>query len=448
MFDPLQVIGLPMTADTNIVTLDASAFQKLASKFEEGLSGSAITPMDRLQISQFLTRVWSRHLNNAEFRILDHIIDRTVRWGRPTFTSTHETILNGNEHFAGVNMSMRTYERALSNLVKRGMVFRKRHQTGVTLSLNLRWMPENEEMSLPIPKRKQSGPAIVAEQNRHSGGTLYRNGSSRKENVLVASDDGVGKSEEKSLAEIIAEKTAEFEKNKSARIEKAKKKKIPNATDFYAIWKMAVADHHEGLAVPDPTIKQAGIVNKAIKRYGTGSPTLLELAEWAVANWSAILSRRFAKMENLPEKPTINWFLSEGILAAMADFYASGELSKVRRRRRGPNKQAEIERLMATGLSHEEAVLQVAEDTAKRDLRREMQNSQRVADQKLAEARAAEDRAKAPRWTGPHPDSPAERDRRRVEAQQRIAEATPDEKITNLPTWEEIQQRRAAGEFK
>lgn len=124
------------------------------AKFLNGQRGKDITPLDRIQIIQHISRKWRRHLSLAELSIVTYIADRSIMWGYPTFKASYKNIIEGNEEYAGIGIKIAALKNNFRVLQKRGIITRQRGRNNVTIGLNLSWAPEND--MIPIPKRKQN----------------------------------------------------------------------------------------------------------------------------------------------------------------------------------------------------------------------------------------------------------------------------------------------------
>jgi hypothetical protein len=125
-----------------------------------------LSVIERLSVTQLLSRKWRRFLSDSQFKVLSYIVDRTVGWGRGWFSASYDNILIGTSSYAGVGVSRATLYRCLSSLEELGAVRRFKIGSRVRIYINLTWCPmdkptddtsDDTSPSIPVPKRLRSG---------------------------------------------------------------------------------------------------------------------------------------------------------------------------------------------------------------------------------------------------------------------------------------------------
>lgn len=119
---------------------------ELASKHVQ--AGVDIPAVERLQFFQTLSRHWRRYLTPSELSLALYIVDRSIGWGKPSFSACVDNILYGNKEFAGLGMSRRSYFRAVKSLQAKGMIVRRGSRERTSFRINMGWKPE--ETCAPI----------------------------------------------------------------------------------------------------------------------------------------------------------------------------------------------------------------------------------------------------------------------------------------------------------
>lgn len=130
---------------------------------------TAITLLDRATARQYIDRNWMADLTRSQWKIVCHVFDRTLAWGRAECAISVTEFTDGSGTYTrGTGLSDRTVYRVLSQLVKLG-VLRKTERPGrkTIYGLNLTWgteppapepqtRPQSEDAALmPLPPSKR-----------------------------------------------------------------------------------------------------------------------------------------------------------------------------------------------------------------------------------------------------------------------------------------------------
>lgn len=106
--------------------------------------------LERLVLRQHIDRHWSRCLTPPEFKIVSHIYDRTIAWGRVIEEISIREFVSGRTNYtSGTGMSESTVHRAIISAEKKGAVGRQVN-TGFRsyYGLMFRWIGPQEN---PFP---------------------------------------------------------------------------------------------------------------------------------------------------------------------------------------------------------------------------------------------------------------------------------------------------------
>ena len=128
----------------------------------------APTLVDKIQVYQWLSRAWSRHLANQETCAVLYLVDRTIGWGRDTFTAPTENILTGTEEYASIGLSRRLYFLVMASLEEKGIITRRVYRGRSQITLNVDWLENKEIQMLPIPKRMKTGGRNLSSSAAHA----------------------------------------------------------------------------------------------------------------------------------------------------------------------------------------------------------------------------------------------------------------------------------------
>ncbi|KIC18508.1 hypothetical protein [Leisingera sp. ANG-DT] len=130
---------------SNVLLFLPNAPLRVAEKFERGLSGNEITPLDRNQCHGYFFRVWRRFLCPSQYTIVKYISDRTIMVGQDRFADTWANIFEGSEDHRPLGLDLMTTLEALNDLREHGVV----ETYGIACDdrllgclINLRWSPE------------------------------------------------------------------------------------------------------------------------------------------------------------------------------------------------------------------------------------------------------------------------------------------------------------------
>lgn len=116
--------------------------QKAVAKIEKKMKARvAVSPLEKLLVYQYLSRVWRRHLTVQELSVAFYVLDRSVGWGTSFFVASSANVLHGTDDYSGVGLPDRTYFRTLKSMEDVGLLFRKRTHDRTLVGLDLGFAP-------------------------------------------------------------------------------------------------------------------------------------------------------------------------------------------------------------------------------------------------------------------------------------------------------------------
>lgn len=149
---------------------------------------TALSLLDRTTARQHLDRVWMAELTKSQWKIVCHVFDRTIAWGRAECAISVPEFAGGSGSYTrGTGLGQSTIYRLLGELVKLGVLTKTERPGRKTIyGLNLKWgtepssgeppvTPESEEpaqMPLPPSKRQhaQASPVAMPSRKAKTGG--------------------------------------------------------------------------------------------------------------------------------------------------------------------------------------------------------------------------------------------------------------------------------------
>lgn len=344
----------------------------------------------KIEYSQLVIRKWPGHLTLAEFAVLAQIMDRTIGWGRRETYITTSAMLDGDDIYGRLNMSRSTLFRALADLEKKGFICRRRDRKvkdRVHYSVNTDWRPGKAE---PVPEcvRATSRSAVPQchsdttpcqpDTTQCHSDTLYNSITPSVSNISIIPG---------ATAPVLsnpADRVREEERASAARNRSrlAAKTTIGQITErAEAAWRKALIDTFPEAGHVAWGVRQKAQIKHVAKNWA-GKVPFIDMIEWAVTNWTAIMSKQFRWMKKSPPPPVPAFAFFIRFIDGFAECHSENKLDAWLSRK----ERTEIEQAMARGQTYEQAVAKLAKSAAMHELREEM-------DLRDIKARARERRA-------------------------------------------------------
>lgn len=417
----------------------------------------------KLQVYQQLKRDFCKALSGSEYKVLSWIVDKAAGWGVPCITEVWGVMIARE-----TGQSLRTIRRALPALAEMGLIaynaIRNKH---TTIWLNIIW--ENGDPMLAQPKRLKNPPAETEDKGQddtYGWAISDKTAQEEKPNKHLPSvdeetipvDDADGwAGQEEVKEEAFASLRQEQQEYSAAIIEDLKKgervtakrnarrqktaEQYCNADNLEPQWNRLLESHYPELARPRWTGREKGIMRQIGKRWASNNRIIefTEFFDWCVVNWPAVIRQQFGWMTKSPPPrlPTLRFWFAH--YEAFFECYASGKLTKWMR---APDRDR-LEFLKARGMTHEQAIYEVAKEQATANLQDEMRATRKAASE--AERRAAENVKRVERlqqFGGTAPVHPKSAAAKRMMGVQPVAKPSDgvsldDLDASDIPAWEE-----------
>ena len=483
----------------SVVALKHMGAARVANKIK---TGQDIGPLEQALMVRDINRTWRRYCSSDELSLLIYVLDRSVGWGKRSFQASVENILTGNETYAPLELSRRTYFRAQNSLIEKQMLIKKRSRDYVVLGLNFDWTEEQ----LPAPVR-----VLGKAQKTNSGKKCQIDTSSGVNAALQKCPAGTQNSKSEKRKNIIPSPSAPeclsddfFPEEDQAQIPAAEKlqpevcnplqsvrdhldgvqagiearrkvktksirtkpKSKLNTTDLELVWKQAMCEKFPEQEHMAWSADQKKRIKPFMDRFHASvRGDLLKFARWSVINWQQVLHRN-KWMTSAPEFPSVNWWISSKVQDVFSRTRSEIEELKFE----NWITRTEWDRLKLAGFTDEEARQKIALRAAETRLRSQMRKIKENADRTLEVATARDERsarmdglaeqlAQSPaadlirfdahgKAVLPHPKSPrmqALRDeQRKAEADALLAKTKPSSgpaSAVPTETWEQMMER-------
>ncbi len=383
----------------------------------------------KVEVYERAIREWVGHITVNEFTVLMAIIDRTIAWGRTEAYFSTYALLEGDTLYAGLPLSRRTLFRSLSKLAEIGLIRRRRDRANaerVHFSVNLRWKPG----MVNLPKRLQGvesgchtgtsrcqcgtdqcqcGTVITVSPTVSPNDSLVRGLSPRP--AIESENPFPGKTERRpqpqtpsprqrtrmaSPAVLIREWVAQADAvSRAQRADEQASPRRPRAQATSAIiegaWRQAIIETFPHNIIPAWTVREKWQAKTAAANWlHRDQIDLPSFVAWAATNWTAIMRKKFKWMTKEPPPAVPSW----GFLISFIDHFTTCWGEQKLEAWLTDADRTEIERIMARGVTWEQAMTQHAEAKAKGVLRAEMQRVAIEADAKLRAADVTMERAR------------------------------------------------------
>lgn len=430
-----------------------------------------ITAVDCIKLYHKIIREWSRHLSAYEFMVIMQIADRSIGWGKADMQCATSLMLNGHTVYRGMSLSRRQYFRALQSLEDRGAIRRSldpKNPDRTRMSVNRNWEPE---AMIAVPKRLQNVTESDQEvvPNRHSlVSNRHRVVSDRHPNIehsleitsyrpladRCAARQRLRFPEKESSSapsepphEDVPQICLNPMKAVSAKVERtmiasaerrvfrlnaAKKDPKAGSRVFEQIWTEALRETFPITAHVCWSPRERGqITNKSKNWYWADDITFADMIDWSVRNWTQIMKAQFSWMKTNPppDTPLVGFF--NNFIDQFVDCWASKKLDAWLK----SDQATEIDKMMARGMTREEALVEIAEGKAVAAIREETSKKTEASLRRLRRAEQIEKQNQRLAALGPAPIHPRSRTAQQSRQQnlQHVAPKTPDDFVLNVP---------------
>lgn len=403
----------------------------------------------KLVIYQRLNREWAEHLDPYEFRVLTAIVDRTIGWGKPEARFSAGRLLEGDTVCGPLNMGRASLYRALARLEEKGFISR-RHPVDLPEVTFYSVHPDRSpKMALNLPKRLKEGatrckadpvshrdtPVSEGDWGVSHGDPIYSNpltGSRSTDNHCAALADREPSNPVAVIRQTITRTVASHDAARAAKRETRIQRNT--AEGIEAAWREALHETFPDAVEPVWTGREKGQAKRLAKGWAHGKQiAFIDFTDWAVRNWTQIMRKQFKWMTKAPPPAVPAFSFYVAMIDQFAECWGEGKLEEWA----SAKERTEVERLMARGMTFEQATAEFAKQHAMGELRDEMRDREikvrartRIADQKLKQAeQLAEFGGSAP----VHPQSEAAKEiTAKARKRPALDPVEPSEEITPL----------------
>jgi hypothetical protein len=445
-------------------------FKMNGSAMKDIQSGDNNT-VECLALFHKIVREWSRYLSPYEFMVVMQIMDRSVGWNKPDMQCATSLMLNGHTLYRGMLISRRQYFYALQSLEDKGAIRRSpdpKNPDRTRMSVNRNWEPE---AMIAVPKRLQNAPEndqkVVQEmhspvQDMHRVVQEMHPNIDHSLEIIPYSSDAdryaarqrsrfPGKESSSAPSEPPHEDVPQICLNPmkavSAKVERtmiasaerrvfkteaAKKDPKAGSRVLEQIWTDALRETFPVTAHVGWSPRERGqITNKSKNWLWADDITFADMIDWSVRNWTQIIKAQFAWMKDSPPPavPAVSFFCH--FVAQFVECWAEKKLDAWLK----SDEATDIDKMMARGMTREEALVEIAKGKAVTSIREEVDQKTKTATTRLRRAEQIEKQNQRLSALGPAPIHPRSRAAQQSRQQnlQHVAAKAPDDFVLNVP---------------
>jgi hypothetical protein len=323
-------------------------------------------------LSKKIDREWSSRLKPATQSVLRFILDRTVGEGQQAalvqVAHFDKGIVLGDALLrSGCGVSTRVARRSLSTLEKMGAIRRRVHRDGWIIALQLE-AGEGGLMALAVSKKRleqggqkgQASPCVFGRADNvcNTKGLLLSKRTTSDQDRKAGRPKRAGLKPDEiaptpdtsaRMDMVMDEAMARANEVRARKLAQARKKLGPIGTRATALW-TRLCLHVHGTACREKKKDMAVLASHA--RHFKGED-FMDMLEWSLRNWAAIMSARFAWMDAdaIPELPSVSLFVR------FSDKFQQGYRDRDRLTREAgmTDREREIARCLRKGMTQEAA---------------------------------------------------------------------------------------------
>lgn len=364
-------------------------------------SSSNIKPAELTLVAyQKLNREWRAHLAASERDFISWFIDNTIALGRPWLRATLSQMSKGTRALVPAGQSVRTLERTLPRLQKAGLIVMRPGEKVNDYAINLRWLPTQklEHGALAATGRTKCRnttsdasdgvtgvPRQIGGPNNHEGlgsdkevkkkmkrssDAAHRvNGlapweikddvtvcQAPRQRNAVASETDANRQPKKIVPLRVALKCVPDGSSPPTMQNEPPTRRERPSLSMTAAWSAAWQATYD-VPVKHLTQRDVAMLTDLRKHVERGKVDWTDFLYWVVAEWKPLMATKFSWMNkrNPPAYPEV-WMLVR-FATDFLDAYAVRIEKKLTET--APPEKAEYRRLIASGLTHDEAMLEI-----------------------------------------------------------------------------------------
>lgn len=355
--------------------------------------------LDRIKIVQKVNREWRPHLSVTERDFLFYLLDNTVLWGRYDLKVTINQLVNGTQWgLPPVGLSRATVCRLLRSFKRRGLLNSTTDGRKITLTFNAAWAPSllhcNNMVEIPMKqKKRKSGDASSRFSSEFSGEidiasevserdtrsiSVRLQKSQRETPKYISREREAKQSYDAERRGLVTDVLERGEGTSKATIKNPRSSRKRQSESNWSIWR----DAWEATFPDAPCPGWKGYETKHVESLRQRSTFSMvnwpDFLNWSVCHWSSIRATHFSWMTQSPPPvfPAVSFFLrfSDRFL----DAYTNREVTLKQSADFSSN--ATIQKLVQSGLSHEEALIEYGKQQALADQREKLQQQRKEID--------------------------------------------------------------------
>jgi len=397
---------------------------------------AVLNTLERLLVFQKVNRVWRPHLSVAERDLLFYLLDRTVSWGNDNCEMTVGQMAKGSNWATGSGHSERNLFRTLKSLRERGLLSQSYNGRATTFVLNLNWEPPVEQdMSLSVPKRLK-GPLEDMFRAPESADEIAQlldeeNGNMAEKALPIWQNSSANMAEQhcqfgipiNSIPKTV-EDNDKNSRNTLSGVDGASQGSVPGmsyrvrtrptaaqaiaaakakpkgkvARPLWVTWRDARQAAFPNVPCTAWSKKDNGMIHRVEERAKQTKMDPNAFIEFCVLHWRETIVREFSWMKQSPPPtyPQVAFLATDKFLEKFIDRYATSLTQK--RLAFGLTEETDVERLRQSGMSYEEALIEVGKRKGVAAQRKEFDKRGReLALQPAANERGQKALMKAPR---------------------------------------------------
>lgn len=304
------------------------------------------------------------HLSPAEVDVLMFLNERTLRFGKLSEHVPMRHFLKGVTSSTGETIvcrcpySERTIRGAIDGLLSRKIIIKQPGEYPIgtkcnKFAIDFTLLMEEEMNHLKVGKKHQQG--VRPQQERGAATAVEGCGESSRKHK-ESKKGKIKEQNEVSLRDAVEEATT---KNRQRRKRKASNANVPkpSVVNVTAAWTDKVVEHYGKCPTPHITLKEAGILKKAIDANKLHIP-LTEFVDWVVSNWGNFKKGEMKWAKNMPDYPSLTYFgrMYRHFVKALADEEA-GHISFVKSLKKTQTEEQQTIRELKRSLSEANAML-------------------------------------------------------------------------------------------
>lgn len=354
---------------------------------------------------QKLNRDWRAHLSASERDFISWFIDNTIALGRPWLRATISQMSKGTRALVPAGQSVRTLERALPSLQKAGLIVMRPGEKVNDYAINLRWLPKEklEDGTLPAEggtkcsnttSDANDGVAGVLRQiggpNNHEGLGSDKEDKKKKKRSsdaahrvnglapweirddvtvcqaprqrnAVASETDANRRPKKIVPLRVALKCVPDGSSPPTMQNKPPTRRERPSQSMTAAWSAAWQATYD-VPVKHLTQRDVAMLTDLRKHVERGGVVWSDFINWVMKDWKPLMLAKFSWMRS-PRPPA---YPEPRVLVRFSGDFLDAYAVRIDKKltETAPPEKAQYRKLIASGMTHDEAMLEIGKRRA------------------------------------------------------------------------------------